>query len=281
MRGKSLTVLGGCLLSTWTQQSSAFMPIWISRHPAISRISSTTGSSLLASNPPTSNLPITPDAPPRASSSNYWIDTSSLFHDYYALRHGQSEANVEKRIASTWEIASHRFGLTPLGQEQAKKAGKSIVEFYQKSTEPYEGIVLLSSDLKRAFETAEIVKDELRAAGLPVVEHRVCVDPHLRERQFGKFDLQSDEHYLDVWKDDVLDPTHTNNGVESVMSVARRTKEFILEWDEMLGQEKKYMVLCVAHGDVLQILQTCMSHIEAADHRSLEHLETATLRPLM
>jgi hypothetical protein len=37
----------------------------------------------------------------------------------------------------------------------------------------------------------------------------------------------------------------------------------------------------VAHGDVLQILQTgFLRHEDASGHRSLEHLETATIREL-
>ena len=37
----------------------------------------------------------------------------------------------------------------------------------------------------------------------------------------------------------------------------------------------------IAHGDVLQILQTDFSGVDVRQHRSLEHLQTATLRELV
>ena len=40
------------------------------------------------------------------------------------------------------------------------------------------------------------------------------------------------------------------------------------------------MVVLVAHGDVLQIAQTAFADVDPRTHRSLEHLETATLRKL-
>jgi hypothetical protein len=47
------------------------------------------------------------------------------------------------------------------------------------------------------------------------------------------------------------------------------------------GKKKKWKVILVAHGDVLQILQTgFLLHEDASKHRSLDHLETATIRKL-
>ena len=40
------------------------------------------------------------------------------------------------------------------------------------------------------------------------------------------------------------------------------------------------MVVLVAHGDVLQILQTRFACVDPRTHRSLPHLETAPLRSL-
>ena len=46
-------------------------------------------------------------------------------------------------------------------------------------------------------------------------------------------------------------------------------------------QEQHYWIICVAHGDVLQILQTAFNkNMNPSQHRSIQHLETATLRPL-
>ena len=84
-------------------------------------------------------------------------------------------------------------------------------------------------------------------------------------------------HYQDVWNDDALDPSHTVANVESVNSVLDRTTTCVLEWDPKFSNQ---LVLLVAHGDVLQITQTAFLKKDGSLHRTLEHLETATLRPL-
>ncbi|CAJ1935309.1 unnamed protein product [Cylindrotheca closterium] len=206
----------------------------------------------------------------QSSSFNQLETCSGLQNSYYALRHGQSKANVAGVIASDPKIATVEYGLSDLGKEQATNAGQDIVKEY--SSKGFEGLLILSSDFLRAMETAEC------ASVAAEIEHDgVVVETRLRERYFGKWDLGSDHHYNDVWIDDAVDPSHTINGVESVQSVVSRTTEMILEWDQ---KYTGHMIICVAHGDVLQILQSGFSKMDYAKHRSLEHLETATLRKL-
>ena len=57
--------------------------------------------------------------------------------------------------------------------------------------------------------------------------------------------------------------------------------------DEGKEEEQRYYfwwIVCVAHGDVLQILQTAFKKMDPSNHRSMENLEkkrkNATLRPL-
>lgn len=66
-----------------------------------------------------------------------------------------------------------------------------------------------------------------------------------------------------------------------------RTTKLITELDEQLqsasgdGSEACWKCILVAHGDVLQIMQTgYLRHEDALRHRRLQHLETATLREL-
>jgi broad specificity phosphatase PhoE len=129
------------------------------------------------------------------------------------------------------------------------------------------------------------------------------IDVRLRERWFGEWDGKSDVHYQDVWKEDAMDPYHTQHGVESVWSVVDRATALVCDWDEQIRTTaaaaiavcgdttdtdttttssgcNSMWVICVAHGDVLQILQTAFCHatMDPSQHRSLEHLETATMR---
>jgi len=116
------------------------------------------------------------------------------------------------------------------------------------------------------------------------------VDAALRERWFGEWDGGSDVHYEDVWKDDAANPYHTVRGVESVWSVLDRATRLVRSVDDAVSRscldddddddDGCLWIVCVAHGDVLQILQTAFGrNLDPSKHRSLDHLETATLRP--
>mmetsp|Transcript_4847 Transcript_4847/g.12334 ORF Transcript_4847/g.12334 Transcript_4847/m.12334 type:complete len:352 (+) Transcript_4847:28-1083(+) len=233
-----------------------------------------------------------------------------LHHRYFALRHGQSLANVAGLIASDPEVACQKYGLSDLGKDQARSAGKDLVERFLEmkrlasmdqdnntTTNALEGVVLplgiaiISSDLLRAKETAQIVADTVMKCGengggsVPLYQKDVIIETRLRERYFGEWDLKSDDHYADVWKDDALNPLHEIKGVESVWSVVDRSTRCVVDWDTKLSsledsQRGQWWVICVAHGDVLQIMQTGFSKTDPSKHRSLPHLETATLRPL-
>lgn len=202
---------------------------------------------------------------------------SSLNNDYYVLRHGQSEANVAKVIASSPETATKMYGLSKVGKEQAALAGQDVIAAFKER--PRKKVLLLASDLLRAKETAEIVRGKLLDAGIPLydVDDGLVIETRLRERWFGEWEATSDTNYPKVWKDDATNPGHTLKGVESVNQVMERTTKCITQWDDEL---QECFVICVAHGDVLQILQTSFCKMDGSQHRTLEHLETAKLRKM-
>ena len=211
------------------------------------------------------------------------VVSSPLRHDYYVLRHGQSLANVAGVISSDPRKAVIEHGLSETGKAQADAAASQIAS----EASQYQGVVIVASDLRRAWQTASIVRAHLVAAGVNVwpangvLEHRM-----LRERSFGKLSGQSDDKYNDVWEFDKESATHHEFGCESVESVVERARHVVdeLEHCEALQAQssngKRWMVVLVAHGDVLQIAQTAFADVDPRTHRSLEHLETATLRKL-
>jgi broad specificity phosphatase PhoE len=233
------------------------------------------------------NTPRTFSSSTSLQESNRLQEYEALRNSYFALRHGQSLANVAKIIASNPEVACSQYGLSALGQEQAQAAGWDVVSYYRSKHEegsPFCGMCLVTSDLLRAKETAEAVAAAIQTHNdsgspiqIPLYQDQVITETRLRERGFGDWDLTSDSNYDEVWKDDAFDPTHTLRGVESVSAVMDRVTECVLDWDIRL---EDFMVVCVAHGDVLQILQTSFSKLDGTKHRTLEHLETATLRKL-
>mmetsp|Transcript_12582 Transcript_12582/g.19497 ORF Transcript_12582/g.19497 Transcript_12582/m.19497 type:complete len:264 (+) Transcript_12582:446-1237(+) len=211
------------------------------------------------------------------SCSNHLMEVPKLQNDFYALRHGQSLANVATVISSHPDVATIKHGLSDVGKEQAQRAASDLIDIFD--AKKYNSVAILSSDYLRAKETAQFVSNTFQKKDLPVHNGGVVLETRLRERWFGKWDGGSDEHYSDVWKDDAIDPSHTIGEVESVMSVMDRTTTCVLEWDKVLG--KNNLIICTAHGDVLQILQTAFSKMDGSLHRTLEHLETATPRSLI
>ena len=197
----------------------------------------------------------------------------------YALRHGQSEANVLGIISSDPEVATVTHGLTPLGRESASAAA---AEGIARAKDLGCGVAICSSDFLRARETATIVHEAISAGGIPVwPSARVLLRRELRERHFGDFDGGPDSGYANVWREDAIDASRERHGVESVASVLSRSTGLVRTLaaePELLADP--WMLLVVAHGDVLQIMQTHFARVDPSTHRSLDHLPTATLRAL-
>lgn len=179
------------------------------------------------------------------------------------MRHGQSLANTARLIVSHPENGVNNYGLSDKGRLQVESGVNA-------SALPA-ATRILSSDFMRARETAEIVHQYL---GCP---QPVTFDKRLRERHFGELELGPDTRYPEIWAFDQNNPEHCEHGVESVHSVIERASTVILECEERLNAET---CLLIAHGDILQILQTVFSGIPAALHRQLPHLETAEVREL-
>lgn len=220
---------------------------------------------------------------------NHLLQRTSLTQSYNALRHGQSLANVAKIISSDPKVSTVQHGLSDVGKEQARSAGEAFAEEYtQKSGNDnhYRGVAIFSSDFTRARETASLFADALRNADVPIYSGGVVLERRLRERYFGDLNGGPDTRYQEVWDVDVHDADHEEFNVESANSVLERTTKLITELDDRLQSASEeggpcWKCILVAHGDVLQIMQTgFLKHEDASMHRSLDHLETASLRGL-
>ncbi len=183
---------------------------------------------------------------------------------YFFARHGKSLANEQRIILSSPREGTTGFGLTEEGREQVRASAEAAKA---------QGILdektfIVSSDFTRARETADIIAAVL---GVP----SVTLSEKLRERRFGDWEKRDDRHYQDVWDRDRHDPSHTEEGVESVDAVRARTTELIRELESEHAEEA---IVLVSHGDALQILQTAFESVPGSAHRSLRHLDTAEIR---
>jgi broad specificity phosphatase PhoE len=216
-----------------------------------------------------------------SSSSNALLELPKLSMQYFVLRHGQSLANVEGIISSDPSISTVQHGLSEAGQAQARRAGQDVCQQLAGKR-----VAIWSSDFLRARETAQHVADAILKAshthehehGVSLYQDQVLLETRLRERFFGTLNGGPDSEYPSVWKYDALDSAHEEFGVESVDSVMTRTTQLVTELNAY-DQEVDACIL-VAHGDVLQIIQTAFQKWDGRYHRQLPHLDTAVLRPL-
>ncbi|KAJ1633834.1 histidine phosphatase superfamily [Pavlovales sp. CCMP2436] len=185
----------------------------------------------------------------------------TLRNRYFALRHGQSEANVEGIISSSPEVGTVTHGLTAEGRLQARRAATALVDIVGR--EHLSEVYFYSSDFTRALQTAEealgavrnLVEFENSATLQDRVElarHEIVITPLLRERWFGALDGQPLRTYQQVWPRDLVSAEHSHASVESVASVTRRIRELILQIER---EREGCSVVLVSHADTLQIAQ--------------------------
>lgn len=139
------------------------------------------------------------------------------------VRHGQSEWNASGRWQGWADPA-----LTDLGRQQAKLASRAV------------GAVdaVVTSDLERASETAEIIAGELGIG--PVV-----VQPHLRERDAGPWTGLTRVEIAEQWPG-LLDTDERPDGYETDAALLERVLP-ALQALEPAGES----VLVVTHGGVI------------------------------
>lgn len=197
---------------------------------------------------------------------NYLEDITELRNTYYVLRHGRSLANREELIISHPDDGVPAYGLSDEGRLHVARAVEAAQQQYRLD----HTTLIVSSDFARARETAEI------AATLLHVDS-VIATPHLRERFFGAWDRQHTSNYSRVWSDDLVNPDHKHNDVESTSEVVARATALIRDLEDAYSGRN---ILLVSHGDTLQILQTAFERVASSHHRLLSHLETGEIRKL-
>ncbi len=99
----------------------------------------------------------------------------------YLIRHGQSEANIDRSVCLT--TPDHAIALSALGQQQATAAGQALCELL--TVPETEAVRVWSSPYRRTRETASRVAAQL-AVRYPRLDQREHIN--LCEQQFGLFD---------------------------------------------------------------------------------------------
>ena len=155
----------------------------------------------------------------------------------YLIRHGQTDWNVERKIQGQTDIP-----LNINGKQQAKEAAEEIANLKIDK--------IISSDLSRAKETAEIINKKVGA--------EITYDKRLREVNYGDFEgIQIDKFTDKDWV--IFNETPEKIKGESRQQVYDRVKSFI---DEIKDDEN---VLVVTHGGSLRMMLYYANNTDSFD----------------
>ena len=170
------------------------------------------------------------------------------------IRHGITEWNELGKVQGTSDIP-----LNELGRKQATNIGARLRE---------EGKwdVIISSDLTRAIETAQIIGSKLN---LPISHY----DKRIREIHCGEIEGTTEEVRLEKWGSNWRDK---DLGMESFEEVGKRGVEFIKDIVRTYNGKR---ILVVSHGAIIGLtLQQLIpnsfqtTHIDNTSFTMLENI---------
>lgn len=171
-------------------------------------------------------------------------------------RHGQTEWNVLKKVQGKADIE-----LNEKGKEQAKETAKKLKNV--------EIDIIISSPLKRARQTADIINEEKK---LPII-----IDDRISKRDFGEFEGKSstDFNFDKFWS---YKQNEIYSKAENIRDFFDRVYDFL---DDIREKYKDKRILIVSHGgisipvkcyfkgipDIDNLLQLCIDNCEIVEFK--------------
>ena len=148
----------------------------------------------------------------------------------YIIRHGQTDWNIEHRTQGQTDIALNTNGI-----EQAELIAQKIQNLKIDS--------IISSDLKRAYMTAQIINKKFNKT--------IETDKRLREFCFGTLEgIIRDKITQETWKDFNDNPKHYK--AETKEEVFNRIKSFI---NDLKTININQNILFVTHGGTIKMIK--------------------------
>lgn len=190
----------------------------------------------------------------------------------FGLRHGESQANAAAAVAWDPARAALGLGLTPSGRE-------AVTRSVQAAALPGP-LLVVSSDLARAAETAQAACVVLAQGPAGAQGVTLRFDPRLRERRFGVAEGGSNLLYQPAWALDARDPHQAPWGAETAAEVGARVLALVSELRGERAGGAFAAALLVSHGDPLQILRAVLLGQSPGAHRQGAHWEPAQVLPL-
>jgi len=148
----------------------------------------------------------------------------------YIIRHGQTDWNIEHRTQGQTDIALNTNGI-----KQAELITRKIVNLKIDN--------IISSDLKRAYMTAQIINKNFNK--------NIKTDKRLREFCFGTLEgITRDKITQEIWDDFNKNPKQFN--AETKKEIFNRIKSFI---DDIKSNNINKNTLVVTHGGPIRMIK--------------------------
>lgn len=153
----------------------------------------------------------------------------------YTIRHGETDWNKLFKAQGQTDIELNETGIN-----QAIQAKESVQKLNID--------LIISSPLKRAAKTAEIVSDG---------KIKIILDDRLKERGFGKLEGTNSESM--AW-DEIYncEKNLSHDNIEPVNDLLKRVESLLSEIKEKYSDKK---VLIVTHGGTLRAVNACINGI--------------------
>ncbi|MBR3132628.1 MAG: histidine phosphatase family protein [Clostridia bacterium] len=142
----------------------------------------------------------------------------------YVVRHGQTDWNLEGKLQGSTDVI-----LNDNGRNQVSCLSERLKDI--------DFGIIISSPLKRAMETAQIINKEKKL--------EIVVFDDLKERSFGSFEGKVYPDISAFWD---YERDYNENGVESVKTMLNRVFNAM---DSIISEYKDKDVLIVAHACVM------------------------------
>jgi len=167
----------------------------------------------------------------------------------YLVRHGETEWNKRGLL-----MGHKNSPLTEKGKMQAMELGKKLSDI------PFDAVY--SSDSERAIETTKIILDKQ--------DHTIITTPHLRERNFGRFEgktrAEMDAHTV-AFEDLEDSDKFVYKVYPDIESDDELIKRFFI-FLEVLRDTNHENVLVVCHGGVIKSILLHLKHLQYDNHKA-------------
>lgn len=167
--------------------------------------------------------------------------------DLIVVRHGETQFNVEKRYTGSLDIELNNTGVNQ-AQNIAEELNKYFID------------IIITSPLKRAKQTTEIINSELQ---LPIIEMK-----EFRERKVGVFEGLTREEakykYPNLWKQNI---TRIYNAAPDEGETIREVEERVIKGIDKLQncQFKGKNILLVTHAFIFKVINKNFNKLSEGD----------------